>query len=133
MTGAGGEEVPETRYAKSGELFLGYQVWGEGPLDVLEMNNGANFSIDATVDEPHWLRYKRRLASFCRLVRYDARGIGLSDSDHGATSYSFDPWVDDALAVLDAEASSVPPSSPESWADSPPWPWPPTIPSGYAR
>jgi pimeloyl-ACP methyl ester carboxylesterase len=96
-------EVPETRYARSGDLYLGYQVWGDGPIDVLEMNNGANFSIDATVDEPHWLRYERRLSAFCRLVRYDARGFGLSDGDPAGTEYSLDPWVDDALAVLDAE------------------------------
>jgi class 3 adenylate cyclase len=103
MTAGFDTEVPETRYARSGDLYLGYQVWGDGPVDVLEMNNGANFSIDATVDEPHWLRYERRLSSFSRLLRYDARGFGLSDSDPAGTAYSFDPWVDDALAVLDAE------------------------------
>jgi len=100
-------ELPETRYAKHEDLYLAYQVWGDGSVDVLEMNNGTNFSIDAAADEPHWLRYERRLASFSRVIRYDPRGFGLSDPGPGggAGDYSFDPWVEDALAVMDAAGS----------------------------
>ena len=45
-------EVPETRYALREGHHIGYQVWGEGPLDVLEFNSGLMISIDETSDEP---------------------------------------------------------------------------------
>jgi hypothetical protein len=28
-------EVPETRYAEVDELAVAYQVWGDGPIDVV--------------------------------------------------------------------------------------------------
>ena len=93
-------ELPQTQYAPSAGLYLAYQVWGDGPVDILEMNNGTNFSIDATADEPHWLRYERRLASFGRVVRYDPRGFGLSD--HGPEDGDYAQWPADAVAVMDA-------------------------------
>ena len=49
------------------------------PVDVLEFNSGLMISIDETVDEPNWLRYTERVAGFCRLIRFDAGGLGLSD------------------------------------------------------
>ncbi len=72
-------EVPETRYALRQGHHIGYQVWGQGPLDVLEFNSGLMISIDETSDEPSWLRYEESLASFSRLIRFDALGLGLSD------------------------------------------------------
>lgn len=94
-------QLPETRYTQSDDSYIGYQIWGHGGVDLIEFAHAANFSIDETANEPRWLRYERRLATFSRLVRFDPSGIGLSagtfDVDHG-----FDAWVDDAVAVLDA-------------------------------
>ena len=47
---------PETRYALRDGQHIGYQVWGSGPIDVLEFNNGLMISIDETFDEPNWFR-----------------------------------------------------------------------------
>jgi class 3 adenylate cyclase len=94
-------EVPETRYALRDGHHIGYQVWGDGPLDVLEFNNGLMISIDETVDEPSWLRYEESLASFCRLIRFDALGLGLSDPMPTGVAPSMEAWATDAIAVLD--------------------------------
>jgi class 3 adenylate cyclase len=94
-------EVPETRYALRDGQHIGYQVWGEGPLDVLEFNNGLMISIDETSDEPSWLRYEESLASFCRLIRFDALGLGLSDPMATGVAPSIEAWAADAVAVLD--------------------------------
>jgi class 3 adenylate cyclase len=92
---------PETRYALLDGHHIGYQVWGSGPIDVLEFNNGLMISIDETFDEPNWLRCEERLASFCRLIRFDAMGLGLSDPLPAGTAPSIASWADAALAVLD--------------------------------
>jgi class 3 adenylate cyclase len=94
-------EAPETRYALRDGHHIGYQVWGDGPLDVLEFNNGLMISIDETFDEPSWLRYEQSLASFCRLIRFDALGLGLSDPMPPGVEPSIEDWAADAVAVLD--------------------------------
>ena len=110
-------EVPETRYALREGHHVGYQVWGEGPLDVLEFNNGLMISIDETPDEPSWLRYEESLASFSRLIRFDALGLGLSDPLPAGAAPSIAAWADDAVAVLDDAGveqadCSLPPAAP---------------------
>jgi len=92
----------ETHYARSGDIHIAYQVSGDGPVDLLEFNNGTYISIDETADEPHWERYVRRLGSFSRLIRYDPRGIGLSDPLPGPGAPTVQQWVADALCVLDS-------------------------------
>ena len=91
----------ETRYARRDGLHIGYQVWGSGPIDVLEFGNGLMISIDETPDEPNWLRCEERLASFCRLIRFDGVGLGLSDPLPSGVTPTIGAWADDALAVLD--------------------------------
>jgi class 3 adenylate cyclase len=92
---------PETLYALRDGHHIGYQVWGSGPIDVLEFNNGLMISIDETFDEPNWLRCEERLSSFCRLIRFDTLGLGLSDPLPAGTAPSIASWAEDALAVLD--------------------------------
>ena len=67
-----------TRYAKSGDIDIAYQVLGDGPIDLL-LYSGALIPIDCMDEEPSMARFLRRLASFGRLVRFDKRGVGLSD------------------------------------------------------
>jgi class 3 adenylate cyclase len=100
MSGMDGMTAPETRYALRDGLHIGYQVWGSGPIDVLEFNNGLMISIDETVDEPNWLRYEESLASFCRLIRFDCGGLGLSDPLPAGAAPTIEAWAADALAVL---------------------------------
>jgi len=95
----------EIQYAKSGDLHVAYQVLGDGPIDVLAFNNGTSIWIDRD-DEPHWSRFDRRLASFCRLIRFDPIGLGLSDPLDGGSGPTDERRMADAVAVLDAVGSS---------------------------
>jgi class 3 adenylate cyclase len=97
--------VRQTHYALRDSLHVGYQVWGAEPapgvVDVLEFNSGLMISVDETVDEPNWNRYTERVASFGRLIRFDAAGLGLSDPLPAGTPPSIEGWGRDALAVMD--------------------------------
>jgi class 3 adenylate cyclase len=93
-------DVPTTRFARSDGGNIAYQVFGEGDLDVL-MFSGAVLSIDSMDDEPALARFVRRLASFSRLIRFDVRGLGLSDPVPASAPPSLEDWMRDALAVLD--------------------------------
>jgi pimeloyl-ACP methyl ester carboxylesterase/class 3 adenylate cyclase len=92
----------ETQYARSGDAYLAYQVLGDGPIDLLSAGTATMVSIDSIADEPHWDRFDRRLASFARLIRFDRRGVGLSDGDTPSSPPTIEQGVADALAVMDA-------------------------------
>ncbi|MBF6558021.1 MAG: alpha/beta fold hydrolase [Acidimicrobiales bacterium] len=97
-------EVPETCYATTADgLHIAYQLEGGGPLHLIELSNGTLFSIDATPEQPRWQNYVDRLASFASLIRFDLRGIGLSDPLGSSEAPTVEQWASDALAVLDAE------------------------------
>ena len=70
--------VPETRYARLGDLHLAYQVLGEGPPDILLLDQWFG-NLDAQWDVPRLAQLRERLASFGRLIMFDKRGTGLSD------------------------------------------------------
>jgi pimeloyl-ACP methyl ester carboxylesterase len=89
---------PETRYAKSGRLRIAYQVIGEGPD--LVMVPGLTSHLEIQWRDPSYRRFVRLLSSFCRLVRFDKRGTGLSDPV--AEPPTLDQRVDDLKAVISA-------------------------------
>ena len=98
-------ELPRTRYATTTDgLNIAYEVEGSGPLDLIELSNGTLFSVDSTTEQPRWQAYVERLASFSRLIRFDLRGIGLSDPLGSSDPPTVEQWARDALAVLDAES-----------------------------
>jgi len=98
-------DAAEIHYAKNDDRHVGYQVLGDGPIDLLAFNSGCNIWIDRD-DEPHWSRFDRRLASFSRLIRFDPSGVGLSDPLVGGSGPTIECWMQDAAAVLDAVGSS---------------------------
>jgi pimeloyl-ACP methyl ester carboxylesterase/DNA-binding CsgD family transcriptional regulator len=93
---------PETKYAKSGELSIAYQVIGDGPFDLL-LIHGFVSNLDVQWEEPHLAQFLNRLASFSRLIVFDKRGTGLSDPV--AEPPDFPTRMDDIRAVLDAAGS----------------------------
>ena len=99
-------EPPETHYARRGELHIGYQVWGEGATDILDLGFGTYISIDETGGQSQWRRYTERLAACGRIIRFDPSGIGLSDTPSDLAGLTFGSWVDDALAVMDAAGAT---------------------------
>ncbi len=98
---------PETRYARSKDgVHVAFQVIGDGPLDLVTVGYGNVISIDMRDEEPHVRRFEERLASFSRLIRFDPRGIGLSDAPPPGVTHGIELIVDDILAVLDAVGST---------------------------
>src|SRR4051794_4503081 len=95
---------PDTLFAKRDGVHVAYQVIGHGDLDILVFSSGL-LPVDSMDEEPSLARFHRRLASIGRLIRFDLRGIGLSDPISPAQPPSLEQWVDDAVAVLDAAHS----------------------------
>ncbi len=91
----------KTRYATSSGVDIAYQVLGDGAVDVL-LFAGWTLSIESFDEEPAMARFQRRLASFCRIIRLDPRGVGLSDRGSALSPPSAGQWAQDAIAVLDA-------------------------------
>jgi pimeloyl-ACP methyl ester carboxylesterase len=89
---------PVTRYAKSGDVHVAYQVFGEGPD--LVVAPGFVSHIENYWDEPHFARSLSKVSSFCRVVLFDKRGTGLSD--RVAYLPHRDERMDDLRAVMDA-------------------------------
>jgi class 3 adenylate cyclase len=92
----------ETRYARSGELNIAYQVSGGGPLDLV-LVSGFTSHLDLDWDEPRSAYLLDRLGSFARLIRFDKRGTGLSDRPGGLPD--LETRMDDVRAVMDAAGS----------------------------
>ena len=90
-----------TKYATSDGIDIAYQVLGDGPTDLLLLT-GAIIPIDCMDEEPSMARFQRRLASFCRLLRFDKRGMGMSDRGSPSAPPTLEHWAHDAVAVLDA-------------------------------
>lgn len=93
-----------THYANAGGSEIAYQVLGEGSPDLL-LFTGAIVPIGCMDDDPSMARFERRLALFGRLIRFDQRGVGLSDRVSPSAPPSYEQWVEDAVAVLDAVGS----------------------------
>ena len=93
---------PETRYAKSGDVRIAYQVVGEGPFDLVYVP-GAMSHVDLIWDDPARSRYFGAIAEWCRVILFDKRGTGASDSVGIA---DLETRIDDVRAVMDAAASS---------------------------
>jgi pimeloyl-ACP methyl ester carboxylesterase len=71
-------ERSETRYTRSGDVSIAYQVVGDGPFDLVYVPGWVS-SIELMWDEPDYAAFLERLASFSRLIIFDKRGTGLSD------------------------------------------------------
>ena len=98
-------DVPETGYARSGDLQIAYQIVGEGPLDVVLVPPYLS-NIEMYWDLPFYSRFFRRVSSFSRLILFDRRGSGMSDGVAGATP--LEEQIDDVQAVIDAVGSEQP-------------------------
>jgi pimeloyl-ACP methyl ester carboxylesterase len=92
----------ETRYARSGELRIAYQVHGDGPIDLL-FAPGYLSHLEQNQWLPAYAAFFERLAAFSRLIVFDRRGTGLSDRILALGS--FEELMDDIGVVLDAAGS----------------------------
>ena len=78
--------LPETKYAKSGDISIAYQVMGDGPIDLVLVSAGFITHLEFAHELPGVNEFFKRLTSFARLILFDKRGTGLSDPFSGAPS-----------------------------------------------
>jgi pimeloyl-ACP methyl ester carboxylesterase len=96
--------APETRWAKSGDFHIAYQVVGAGALDLVFMHGWISH-IEHMWEEPRVARFLERLGSFARLIVLDKRGTGLSDPVPLDRLPTLEDRMDDLRAVMDAVGS----------------------------
>jgi len=93
--------IPETHYARHDGLHIAYQVFGEGPPDILFLDQWFGH-LEAQWDVAPLAELRERLASFGRLIMYDKRGSGLSDP------LAPNQYRADLLAIVDKERDWTP-------------------------
>ena len=94
--------MPETRYARSGDVVVAYQVLGDGPFDVVFVP-GAVSHVELYWETAGMAALLRGVAEHARVIVFDKRGSGLSDRIAGAPT--LEERSDDVRAVMDAVGS----------------------------
>jgi class 3 adenylate cyclase len=95
---------PETQYVAVGDADVAYQVFGDGPVDLL-CGHGLGSHVEYFWDLPEMANFLAGLASFSRLILFDRRGTGASDGVPSGSIPTWEDWAEDLGAVLDAAGS----------------------------
>ena len=91
--------VPETSYAQCDGLSLAYQVFGDGPIELVFGGSFASH-IELYWTVPEFVAFFERLSTFCRVLLFDKAGAGLSDPMPRVRT--LDERADEIEAVMDA-------------------------------
>ena len=95
--------IPETRYARSDDVWIAYQAFGDGPVDlVFAPGFISNIELGWTLHSSR-ATFLEALASCARVIQFDKRGTGMSDQGHEYAS--LETRMDDLRAVMDAARS----------------------------
>jgi pimeloyl-ACP methyl ester carboxylesterase len=95
-----------TRYAKSGDVHVAYRTIGTGGVDIVVAEQWfSNVEIEREVRP--LARFNDRLAAFSRVIRFDKRGVGLSDPVPATALPTLEEWMDDLRVVLDDVGSET--------------------------
>ena len=97
-------DIPEIRFARSGDVHIAYQVVGDGPVDLVFICDWI-WNLELQWDNPLCVRFLERLSSFSRLLLFDKRGSGLSDRTVDLDLFTLEVRVDDVRVVMEAAAS----------------------------
>jgi class 3 adenylate cyclase len=92
------DDVPEIEYARSGDVAIAYQTYGEGTRNLVLVPTFSNLVFPWANRD--WRAMYERFASFARLIMFDKRGTGLSDRPRHLGS--LETRMDDIRAILDA-------------------------------
>jgi class 3 adenylate cyclase len=95
-------EIPDVKYARSGDVAIAYQVVGDGPRDLVFVR-GTLADLLAGWDQPLFVDHIEGLARFSRVLLFDKRGSGLSDPVRQVPT--LETRMDDIRAVMDAAGS----------------------------
>jgi pimeloyl-ACP methyl ester carboxylesterase/AraC-like DNA-binding protein len=93
-----------TRYTRSGEVNLAYQVVGDGPVDLVVIPGWVS-NLEEGWQTPELAAWLRSLGQFSRLIVFDKRGTGLSDRVDERNLPDLEQRMSDVLAILDAAGS----------------------------
>ena len=96
--------MAETSYAPCGDLSLAYQVFGDGPIEMVFVGPFVSH-IELFWTLPEFKSFFDHLATFCRVVIFDKAGLGLSDPIHGIRT--LDQRAEEIEAVMDAVGFST--------------------------
>lgn len=97
--------LPEPSYADvSGDAVAWYSI-GDGPETVVG-SPGMFVSVESLVESPGAVRLLLHLSRFRRVVLFDHRTLGLSDTFTDTRDPNVADWVDDIRAVIDASGRS---------------------------
>ncbi len=96
--------MSETRYARSGDVSIAYQVVGDGPTDIVYVPGWVS-NVELMWEDPGLAGFLRRLSTFGRLITFDKRGTGLSDPVSINDLPDPETRMDDLTAVMDAVGS----------------------------
>src|SRR5260370_12737747 len=88
----------KTKYACIADVRIAYQISGGGPGDVV-WAAGRMSHLDLDWELPQWAVFFERFSKFCRLIRFDKRGTGLSDRP--LKMATLEERTDDIRAVMD--------------------------------
>lgn len=94
--------IPETHYARVGEISIAFQVIGDGPFDLVHIPSWIT-NVEENWNDSGYARFLRRLVSFSRLIVFDKRGTGLSDRVDA--TQTLEQRIDDLQAVMAAAGS----------------------------
>jgi pimeloyl-ACP methyl ester carboxylesterase/DNA-binding CsgD family transcriptional regulator len=97
-------QMPSTRYAKSADVRVAYQVMGHGPVDLVFVP-GFISNLEVHWEDPGFSHLLQRLGSFARVIQFDKRGTGLSDRVDTHRLPNLETRMDDLRAVMDAAGS----------------------------
>src|SRR6478736_7826068 len=95
-------DVPEVRYARSRELAIAYQTFGDGPIDLVFARGFAGDLLTGW-DQPLFVRQLEDFARIARVLMLDKRGTGLSDGFREPPT--LETRMDDLRLVMDAAGS----------------------------
>jgi class 3 adenylate cyclase len=96
-------DIPQTKYARSGDVMVAYQVTGDGNGVDLVSAPGTASHLAMDWEFPPWIAVIEGMSRFSRLIRFDKRGTGLSDRPTNAAT--LEERTDDIRAVMDAAGS----------------------------
>jgi class 3 adenylate cyclase len=95
---------PETKYARLGGDRIAYQVFGEGPPDLV-LTLGSFGHLDTAWEDPGSALFLRTLASFSRLIFFDRRGMGASDPLPPDPLPPWESYAEELAVILDEVGS----------------------------
>ncbi len=94
--------TPETHFAENNGVSIAYQVFGDGPQDLIYIPGWLS-NLDLFWEEPRVARFLLSLGHFSRVTVIDRRGTGLSDRVAPPT---LEVQMGDVTAVMDAVGST---------------------------